>query len=50
MVQFYEKGFAKMDADLINEENFKKCTEMKSLDLLMRILKKYTKNKKTIEF
>ena len=49
MVQFYEKGFAKMDADLINEENFKKCTEMKSLDLLMRILKKYTKNKKTIE-
>lgn len=48
--QFYLDGFFNMEKDLITEENYEKCKEMKKFDFLMSIIKKYNKRQKNSDF
>jgi len=49
LVEFYKKGFLNMDEHLITEENYEKCAEIKSLEFLLILIKKYNKRQRNMD-
>ena len=48
--QFYLKDFFNMDADLITDENYLKCVELKKIDFLLNIIKKFNIKQRNSDF
>lgn len=47
--QYYVRGFFAMDEDLINQENFEKCKEIKKLEFLFSYIKKFNKRNRGVD-
>ena len=45
-IQFYEKGFENMDSYLITEKNYRKCVEMRKLELLIKVMRRFFQKQK----